>query len=70
MKRIANSWILVNERANPSRPSQNFGAQPKVYFVDGTSRLLHEHSGETKEEAKAKAQLELDEFISQNTAVA
>ena len=44
---------------------QPFSAQPKVYYDDGTSQLLHIYDGETREEAEAKANEELQKVMSQ-----
>lgn len=64
MKRITDGWVIVSQRHEAVR--QPFAAQPKVYYNDGTAQLLHVHSGETKQEAEAKAQVELDQFMAQN----
>jgi hypothetical protein len=67
MIRAKHGWVLINERPNPSRSSLRFAAQPKIYFEDGSARTLHEHSGETRQEAEQKAQAELDAYIGQHS---
>jgi hypothetical protein len=64
MKRIKDGWLIVRE--NPGELARRFAAQPKIYYEDGTSQLLHIHSGDSRQEAEAKAQVELDQFIAQN----
>lgn len=63
MKTAKDGWILVSERPEAR---QRFAAQPKIYFSDGTSQLLHIHGGETKQEAEAKANEELAKFLTQH----
>lgn len=67
MKRIKVGWVLINERNDAPRETLRFAAQPKVYFEDGSTRLLHEHSGATRMEAELKAQAELDAYTSQSS---
>ncbi|MDQ2985652.1 MAG: hypothetical protein M3R13_02885 [Armatimonadota bacterium] len=63
MKRIKDGWVLVSQRGDVAR--QPFSAQPKVYYDDGTSQLLHIYFGESRQEAEAKANEELEKFLSQ-----
>jgi hypothetical protein len=63
MKRAKDGWILISQRPEARQP---FAAQPKIYFDDGTSQLLHIHGGETKQEAEAKAGEELQKFLTQH----
>ncbi|MDQ2986834.1 MAG: hypothetical protein M3R13_08970 [Armatimonadota bacterium] len=67
MKKIKDGWVVVSERSDAAQSSQRFAAQPKVYYEDGPSQMLHIHSGETKQEAQDKAQVELDQFMTQNS---
>jgi hypothetical protein len=66
MKKIRDSWVVTTERKSYSREGLRFAAQAKIYYDDGTSSSLHEHSGETKSAAEKKAQAELDQYISQH----
>ena len=63
MKTAKDGWILVSERPEAR---QRFAAQPKIYFNDGTSQLLHVHGGESRQEAESKAKEELDKFMTQH----
>ena len=63
MKTAKDGWILVTERPEARL---RFAAQPKIYFDDGTSQLLHVHGGETKQEAELKANEELQKFLTQH----
>jgi len=67
MNTIKVGWVLIHERNDAVRENLRFAAQPKVYFQDGSTRLLHEHSGATRHEAELKAQAELDAYTSQHS---
>jgi hypothetical protein len=59
--------VLVSEHADAPRVEQRFAAQPKVYFEDGTAQLLHIHSAGSREEARQKAQVELEAYMAQHS---
>ena len=67
LQRIRDGWVITTERKDYVRETQRFSAQAKVYYDDGTTRMLHEHSGETKQAAEAKEKSELDQFMSQHS---
>ena len=67
MTRIRDGWVVTTERKDYVRENQRFAAQAKVYYDDGTTKLLHEHSGETKQAAEEKAKSELAQFMSQHS---